>query len=339
MRFAHPTRLVAAALVVVAVSIRPAAAQPEVRLGGLAYLDAYYRLASPDSARVDLHGFTYRRLYLTTDVGFSDAFSARARLEAGDGTLGPRGAVPFVKDLYLRWQAPGEHRLTLGITPPPAFDVTEDAWGYRSLERTVMDLSGVVSSRDLGLRADGPIPSGPDGLLRYGLMVGNNEGVFPEDDRHKRGYAQLQVRPAAPAVFALGGTLAAFPDDRETDRALHALAAYVADAWRAGVEGYVRALGFEGTEEELTGAGVSIFAVAEVADGVELVGRFDRVRREAFADDAEGAVETGYGSLALLGVSYAPIEYVRLTPNLRWARTDGAEDADVLARFTVDFSF
>ncbi|HLT45872.1 MAG TPA: hypothetical protein VK002_01475 [Rubricoccaceae bacterium] len=334
----RPARLVALALLGLAGLARPAAAQPEVRVGGLAYLDYYYQLASPDSARDGLHGFTFRRLYLTTDARLSDAFSARARLEAADVGLGDRGAVPFVKDLYLRWQSPGGHRLTLGITSPPAYDLTEDVWGYRSLEKTLMDLNGVIASRDFGLRAEGPIPVGREGLLRYAVMAANGEGVFPEDDRHKRGYARLQVRPAEPVVLAVGASLATFPDDRDTEHVLFALAAYVTDTWRVGVEGYLRGVGFEGAEEGLGGAAVSAFGVVEVADGVEAVARFDRTRQDAFAD-APGEVVAGHHSFALLGLSYAPAEPVRLIPNLRWARADGADEADLQARFTAEFTF
>jgi hypothetical protein len=318
--------------------VRPAAAQPEVRVGGLAYLDYYYQLASPDSARDGLHGFTFRRLYLTTDARLSSAFSARARLEANDAGLGDRGVVPFVKDLYLRWQSPGGHRLSLGITSPPAYDAFEDVWGYRSLEKTLMDLNGVIASRDFGLRAEGPLPVGRDGLLRYAAMVANNEGVFPENDAHKRAYARLEARPAEPVFLSLGGALASFPDARDTEGTLFAFAAYATDAWRLGAEGYLRSVGFEDTEADLGEAGVSVFGVVALAEGVEAVARFDRTREEAFADGPDPVV-AGYHSFALLGLSYAPIPSVHLAPNLRWARADGADESDLQARFTVDFTF
>jgi hypothetical protein len=336
----RPARLLAAlALLALAGFARPAAAQPDVRLGGLAYVDYYVQLASPDSAREGLHGFTFRRLFLTADATLSDAFSVRARLEANAGTPGNGGLTPFVKDLYLRWRPGGGHALTLGIAPPPAFDLVEEVWGYRSLERTLMDLNGVLSSRDFGLRADGPIPLGREGLLRYGLMVANNEGVLPEDDKHKRAYGQLQLRPTDPVVLAVGGSLASFPDERETEHVAFALAAYVAETWRVGVEGYLRSVGFEGTDEDQSGAGVSAFGVLEVADGVEVVGRFDRARQEAFAGAPEpGPVGTVHSSFAVGGVAYRPHEHVRLIPNLRWAKPDDGE-ADLQGRFTAEFSF
>lgn len=334
-------RLAAAAVVLALVGfVRPAAAQPEVRVGGLAYLDYYVQLASPDSARDGQHGFTYRRVYLTADARLSDAFSARLRLEASDGTVGPRGPAPFVKDLYLRWRSGGGHRLTLGVASPPAFDLVEDVWGFRALDKTLLDLNGIVASRDFGLRADGPIPLGGEGMLRYSVMVGNNEGVFPEDDKHKRAYAQLQVRPAEPVVLAVGGSLASFADEREAEHLLFGLAAYDTDAWRLGAEGYVRTLGFEDTDDALQGAGVGVWAAVAVAEGVEVTGRFDRSRQEAFAETpSPDPTVTAYRSFGLLGVAYAPIPQVRLIPNLRLARTDGDAASDLQARFTVDVSF
>jgi len=328
--------------------VRPAVAQEGVRVSGLAYLDYFVQLATPDSAREGLHGFNFRRLYLTADATLSDAFSARARLEASDVTLGPRGSTPFVKDLYLRWRHDSGHGLTLGITSPPVWDVSERVWDFRSLERTLLELNRVASSRDLGLRADGPIPVGREGLLRYAVMVGNNEGVFPEDDVSKRVYAQLEVRPAEPLVFTLGGSLAGYDEDRDDERTgawdANAFLGYVSDAFRGGVEAFYQQTDYA-DDHALDMAGASVFGTFWVTPEVGVVGRFDRVRRETFqeVDDGEELPVAGFENFATGGVAYRAHEgergtRVRLIPNVRWAKADDG-DSDLQARFTAEVSF
>jgi hypothetical protein len=55
-----------------------------VELGGRAYVDYFYNLSAltdaTGAAEEGLHGFRYRRLYLTADYTLSEKFSGRARL-------------------------------------------------------------------------------------------------------------------------------------------------------------------------------------------------------------------------------------------------------------------
>jgi hypothetical protein len=247
-----------------------------------------------------------------------------------------------VKDLYLRWRPGGGHAVYLGITSPPVFEVSERVWDFRSLERTAIELSRVAASRDFGLRADGPIPVGREGLLRYAVMVANNEGVFPEDDESKRGYAQLEVHPTEALVFTLGGSVAGYPgedggDETRTGAAdANAFVGYVADTWRAGVEGFLQHTSYT-DDRALDLVGVSVFGTVWITPSVGVVGRFDRVRQEAFGDD-EDEPEAVLSSFAVGGLAYRPHERVRLIPNVRWAKPDDGE-ADLQGRFTAEFSF
>ncbi len=100
----------------------------------------------------DLQGFDFRRIYFNYDYTISKQFSTRFRLEsqtlvAVNNTL----FLTYIKDAYLNWKNIFEgSNFIFGIQPTPAFKVAESYWGYRSLERTIMDLRRIVSSRDLG---------------------------------------------------------------------------------------------------------------------------------------------------------------------------------------------
>jgi hypothetical protein len=316
----------------------PAHAQAPARLSGQAFLDYYYQIASPDADAEGHNGFTYRRLYLTADGAISDALSARARLEASEATLGTRGPQPFVKDLYLHWKVGGGHALTLGLGPTPIFSLTEAVWGYRSLERTLTDAAGVVSSRDLGVRADGPLGSD---ALRYSLMVGNNSGVFPEtDDEYKRVYGQLAYRPAGGLTLAAAASWADYEGPRDTQLLASAVVGFVTDTWRAGLEGFYD-VGTYARAADAASYGASLFGAARVAGPWSLVGRVDRVHRERHVVSDTAPVRLGTADLtrALAAVVYQPHPRVQLMPNALLVKEDDADRADLLARLTLAFDF
>lgn len=39
----------------------------------------------------------------------------------------------------------GRHKFTFGVSPTPTFDLTEDLWGYRYLEKSTLDLQAEPS--------------------------------------------------------------------------------------------------------------------------------------------------------------------------------------------------
>lgn len=147
------------------------------------------------SGQKDLNGFQFRRIYFTYDYKISDKFSTRLRLESQtavgvDNTL----FLTFIKDAYLQWKEIfGGSNLVFGIQPPPTYTVTESVWGYRSLEKTIMDLRKIASSRDFGISLKGKLIS--NGKVNYWIMYGNGSAFESEGDKYKRVYAHLDFLP------------------------------------------------------------------------------------------------------------------------------------------------
>lgn len=85
-------------------------------------------------------GAWLRRGYLTFNGDFDEEWFGRLRFELNQSgefeTYTFRGQV---KDLYVGHRL-GQHRLLLGLTSTPTFDLVESAWGMRYLARTPMDL-------------------------------------------------------------------------------------------------------------------------------------------------------------------------------------------------------
>lgn len=154
-------------------------------LSGLIYAD-YYWIAHHHNLNLESkNGFWFRRIYLTYDHTFNDAFSSRLRLEmnsAGDFESDTE-MIPEVKDAYLKWQN-DRHQVLAGISGTPTWGLVEDVWGYRSVEKSPLDLYDFGSSRDFGLAAKGQID--PGGKFNYHFFLGNGNSNRPDIDKGKK---------------------------------------------------------------------------------------------------------------------------------------------------------
>lgn len=307
--------------------------QEHIKLSGLAYLDYYYLLNTPAEEDEQANGFDYRRLYLTTDFTLSDDFSGRARLEASSSSTTSEGRpAPFVKDLYVRWKnAIGQgHDLTLGISSPPAFAISEGFWGYRSLEKTTLDRNKILSSRDFGLTLSGRFDQ--EGIVRYALMYGNNNSVSGEDDTHKRLYGQLQLFPSDAFTVTVSGDYAGYSDERDNGYSGAVFAGYQAGAFRAGVEGFTQVINLTGTDEDHALVGGTVFLIVPVSRTVEVVLRADRLERNLTGSRSHEDFLIG-------GVAFSPNGRVHIIPNLAVTKDSVDDEALINGRLTVHVDF
>lgn len=178
---------------------------PQGKFTGYIFGDYYYN-AARDTAIAkfknvanggvkDLNGFNIRRAYLTYDNDISCCFTSRFRLEMTDKENLTDGKIGvFVKDAYVKWKGFIEgHDITIGIQPSPSFEIAEKAWGYRAIEKTIMDLRGIASSRDFGITLSGKFDA--DGNYGYSLMYANGSSTGLEKNKFKRYYAQVYLKP------------------------------------------------------------------------------------------------------------------------------------------------
>lgn len=308
-----------------------------IQLSGLAYLDYFYVLAAPDEDLEGDNGFEYRRLYLTTDYTISEVFSGRARFEAKGGSAS--GEDILIKDMYLKAKnVLGEgSEVSLGVTSPPSFTVSEGVWGYRSLEKTILDRVRIVSSRDFGVLAKGRLT--PTGSVRYGVMFANNNSTRGEDeDNYKRVYGQLEFYPSDQLAFTLGGDYAGGEEGDGFN--VNAFGGYSGDQFRIGIEGFYNQISYDevaAKQGEVLGEdsddrlGVSLFGAARLAEEWEVVARFDQFERDNLGTETSQ-------NYFLAGVAYQPHEQVRFIPNVVVVK-DSDEDAFVTGRLTVHVDF
>ncbi len=135
--------------------------KPAYKISGYMFGDYFYNVArdtainslsnTATGGAKDFNGFQFRRIYLTFDGDISPVLASRFRME---GTTGS----PFIKDAYIRWKnISGSSELVFGLQPMPAVEISENIWEYRSLEKSILDLHGIVSSRDLAVSLRGKV--------------------------------------------------------------------------------------------------------------------------------------------------------------------------------------
>lgn len=276
----------------------------------------------------DINGFQFRRIYFTYDYKISDNFSTRFRLESQtiigiDNTL----FLTFIKDAYLNWKNIFEgSNFIFGIQPPPSYEVSEAFWNYRSLEKTIMDLRKIASSRDFGVTLKGRLNS--SGSLKYWLMYGNGSVYESEGDKFKRAYAQIDLQPSEELRLTLYGDYKFKPEKEYTqveqgynnDALTSALFLGLQNnkTFRIGVESFLQItyndlIQVEETDyliQNRNALGVSLFGWYKFNELLVGVGRYDYLDPNISAD-----YKGDSRNFFLLGLSFILHEKVSITPN------------------------
>jgi hypothetical protein len=322
------------------------ATSPAFKISGLVYADYYYVAANHRDELEDRNGFWLHRVYLTYDHTLTKALSLRVRLEANrEGDFVSSGVSDvYLKDAWLRWEG-GAHAIVFGMASTPQIEFVEGFQGYRSIEKTPVDLYGWDSSRDLGVAVQGRL--GAEQRTRYAVQAGNGSGTGSEVDRSKAVRAQVSHE------FTRGLALEGYADwqdqpDGQDISTLAAFAGWREASWRASLE-----YGWQKRREAAGGGGdlnlefLSAFATVRMTPRLAVVGRIDRnfdpipdgetIDYLPFAETARSLF--GY---AALDVTLAPD--VHLIPNVEWTTygrgPDGTTPAsDFVPRVTLFFSW
>ena len=134
-------------VIALAIGLMPSLAQAQLK--GYMFGEYYSVLNHNDSNIENRQGFWFRRIYFTYNGQLTDDIKMRLRLEMaspGDFTSSSK-LTPVVKDAYLSAKLGGQS-LLFGIISTPTWGSTiEDFWGFRSVEKTPLDLYKMGLSR------------------------------------------------------------------------------------------------------------------------------------------------------------------------------------------------
>lgn len=325
------------------------------RVSGYVFGDYFYKLGGDStgsgSQYSQLHktaqAFQFRRFYLYYDHTFDDSFAAQFLLEGNDKTLTDGKHGVFVKTAYLEWKNIFHNAsLWFGLIPTPTWSLlSEKVWNYRSIEKTITDFRGLGSASDIGVGLRGKF--GDDGQFSYVAMIGNGNGQKPENNKLKKYYLSLSVKPAK--EFVVEGYVDYEPGFNERNKTtLKGFAAYQTEKFTLGVEALTQIQAKQGsipagqtTPDDKTPFGISFFAWAPIPNvqGLNAFARYD------FYNPNTKLPSSGFNeSFITAGLDYMPIKNVHLMPNI-WINsfsnkgTGPTPDTDVVARITFFYVY
>jgi len=302
-------------------------ASADLKIKGLAFGDYYYVASGADKEQ---NGFQIRRIYLTFDKKWNDRFTGRFRMEANDAGFGAGAKMnPAVKDASLKYKNNGRS-LVVGLSPTPTWSLTEEIWGYRSVEKTIMDLNGVGQSRDLGVLFETPLDA--NGKVKAQFMFGNGNSNKSETNNDKKGYARLELSPRKSLGVLLYADYETRPGDQ--DRTTFSAVAFSFGKDRAfAVEGVWQQRKSGGTGADVAVRGISLFGRSKTKDDFGFFGRVDYFDPSDQASD--DAITTVIG-----GVDIIPEANIHIMPNVIVEQFQNASvETVVTPRITLYYKF
>ena len=338
------------------------------KFSGLVFGDYFYNLArdtaisklkpaivTPGSK--DFQGFQIRRIYLTYDYDFSEKFTSRFRVEGN--TIASQGGSSstasrlsgsslsqlFIKDAWLKWKNIFHGSdLIFGIQPTAAYDISETVWGYRALEKTIMDLRSIIPSRDMGVSLRGKFDD--KGMFAYWFMFAGNSGQDDATNKYKRLSLNLQVKPVDKVIVTLFGDLRTLPNVNNPTSTtappatvannVFTYALFAAyndpDALTVGVEGFLQtqqnAQATSTTDKTLKSAsqlGFTVFAVYAFDPMWSAILRYDLYNPDTDSNFPFAGTVAAPGWAASLnrnyiiaGLAFKPEKNVQIIPNVQY---------------------
>ena len=351
--------------------------KPSGKVWGYVFGDYYTKLHADSLNRgnaqysglaKDMNAFDFRRAYLGYDYNFNEKFRSEILLAYEGQTLSDNVTrTVFIKSANIRWKNIIHNvDLILGQSATPSWPYTsEKNWGYRSVEKTIMDMRKIGSSNDFGLALESKLLSNENTEIGIHLMVGNGTAQKLELDRFKKIYGDIYAKVMDKKIFIeLYSDYERINLDpyHKSKMTVKSSLAYISDIFTAGVEVYnqnqenyvINADSLAGKKDtaNATSFGFSVFIKGMIIkDKLGYFARYDRYNPDAnfnenkyYFSGASPVSET----FITAGVDYTPNKNVHIMPNIWYnAYTNNSKnvngmtrsDYDLVARLTFYYIF
>ncbi len=173
--------------------------KPSGKVWGMVFGDIFYKAGGDTTGsfsgeytktEVYKNAFDFRRIYFGFNYDISERFTSEfvAAFEGTDYLPNGKRSL-YIKIANIKWKDIYPNAtMVLGQLSTITYCYTsEKLYGYRSLEKTVLDMKGLAPSFDFGLALLGKFDS--DGNYGYNLMIGNGKGASLENNKFKKYYA------------------------------------------------------------------------------------------------------------------------------------------------------
>lgn len=359
--------------------------KPSGKLWGYAFGDYAYKLHADAAKRGNVqysrlpknyNSFNFRRIYLGYDYQLTPNISSQLLLahessseanSSGTDVLTDNNRAIYIKAMNIRFEnVIPRATIVAGQQSTPTFaTLSEQVWGYRSIEKTIADMRGVSSSTDLGIGIFGKI--GENENMGYDIMVGNNNGAKPENNKFKKIYTSFYVYFFDKKLVLQGN----YEHDRTVADPLQkdinnfkAFAGYKTATTTVGIEAFAElktnniyyfknvSPAADSVYTDVSPSGISFYITRKLKNKkLNLFARLD-----LYNPDTKYNSNHKYGSgynmtketFATLGLDFIPYKNVHIMPNLWYnqyrSKTTGASgvskhDYDLAGRITLYFLF
>lgn len=311
-------------------------------LKGKVFGDYYWMSQNHREDLEGQNGFWIRRIYLTYEHDLGDSFSSRLRFEMnspGD-FINNAKMTPVVKDAYVKWSN-DQHSIYAGIAGTPTWGLVEDVWGYRSLEKSPLDLQDFGSSRDFGLLFKGKF-----GKFGYEYMVGNGNSNGAELNKGKKYMLALSYQLTDELIVQGYGDYNVLENDRYYYTG-QVFMGYNSDTFTLGALYAHQYRENTAPSTDVDQDIASIFAHFDILENWRGVLRVDHMfdpNPEGESIDYLPFSNRAESTFLITAVDYSLNENVHIMPNLEYvfygeSVLGGTPDADIMPRITVYYSF
>jgi len=314
----------------------------------------------------DFTMFDFRRVYLGYDYEISERFSTQFLLSYEGQTTSDGSRTVYLKAANIRYKGIYKNAdLVVGQMQTPTFSTASDpTWGYRSLERTLLDMRKIGTSYDMGVSLQGKFTNKGD--CGYTLMIANGSGAKPENDKFKKEYIDVWAKFMDQKIIIDMGAdneISQITPYKKYKTTLKVFAAYQTPEFTFGLEAFSQLQKnntlftepFPSTIKDTVNAmssGISVFAKGAINSKVGWVLRYDH-----YNPDTKFNMKNVYAasypsffteSFVLAGIDFTVIKNIHIIPNIWFDSYNNRDIAfnhlsknsyDLAARITGSYLF
>lgn len=253
--------------------------------------------------------FEAQRAYFGYEYNLSEVWNGKIIFDIADPGVGKLQMTAMLKNAYIRYKT-SKITAWFGMISTTQFKTSEEIWGNRYIEKSFQDAYKFNSSADLGFN----IEYKPADFISIDFSLINGEGYKKlESDSLFRPAIGMSIKPVSEVTARI------YLDSygkKIKQQSVATLLGYQGKNLNAAAE-YNFQKNF-GMAEAKNLSGISVFANYKVAPKAKLFARFDYLTSNKLDGQIDNWNKNNDGSLVLAGTEFAPVNGVRIAPNLRF---------------------